>query len=167
MADTLTTPAEWPSTARAVAEATDAGIRAARTQHIEDFRDAAERLEKHAEVAREVHEHMVRELLETMYQDGLTGDDVSDVLRRTITGAGLWDAQVDPSAVVVVLTGALGVAETSDDRDAGTPDVAPTELIGAAILVMADLLAAGAMDRKDYLLRAVEEIRRAQTVEMP
>ncbi len=150
-----------------MAEATDAGILAARAQHIEDFRDAAERLEKHAEVAREVHGHMVRELLETLYQDGLTGDDVSDVLRRTIAGAGLWDAQVDPSAVVVVLTGALGVAEASDDRDAGTTGVAPIELIGAAILVMADLLAAGAMDRKDYLLRAVEEIRRAQTVEMP
>lgn len=167
MADTHTSPAGWPLTARTVAEATDQGVRAARAQDIEDFRDSVGRLEKHAEVAREVHGLMVRELLEALYQDGVSGDDVSEVLRRTITGAGLWDAPVDPSAVVVVLTGALGVAEPDEDGEGRTTAIAAADVVGAAVLVIADLLAAGKIDHKDYLMRAVEEIRRAQTVEMP
>ncbi|WAC55547.1 hypothetical protein [Gordonia sp. SL306] len=52
---------------------------------------------------------MVRQLLETQYQDGLSGDDVSEVLTRTVGDAVSWDAPIDPSGVVLILTGALGV----------------------------------------------------------
>ncbi|MEE4025262.1 hypothetical protein V1Y59_19415 [Gordonia sp. PKS22-38] len=160
-------PAEWPSKVREIAEATDLGIRAARAADLEGFTDAVEQLHDHPG-AREVHAHMVRELLETTYQDGLSGDDVSEVLTRTIGGSADWQAPVDPSAVVVVLTGALGVAEHADDADrAPTTHTPPAELAGAAILVVTDLAKGIAADHRPYLDRAVAEIRRAQTVEMP
>nr|WP_202422099.1 hypothetical protein [Gordonia sp. SID5947] len=153
--------------ARAVAEATDQGIRAARGHDPEGFGEAVHHLETHTDAARAVHAHMVRELLEMSYQDGLSGDDVSDVLTRTVGGAGLWDAPVEPAAVVVVLTGALGVREHSDSDDDPAPPIPQAAIVGAAILVAADLAAAAGIDHEPFLVRAVEEIRRAQTVEMP
>ncbi|GAB92386.1 hypothetical protein [Gordonia rhizosphera] len=158
-------PAEWPLKARAIAEATDRGIRAARAHDLDGFGEALEQLEIHPE-ARDVHAHMVRELLETQYQDGVSGEDVSEVLTRAVDDAGDWNAPVDPSAMVVVLTGSLGVVESSDD-DGPPTDIPVAQLTGAAIVVIADLAAGAALDHQPYLVRAVEEIRRAQTVEMP
>jgi hypothetical protein len=157
--------APWPLKARAISESTDHGIRAVRAHDLAGFAEALEQLAIHPE-AREVHAHMVRELIETRYQDGVTGDDVADVLSRTVGDSGAWHAPVDPSAVVVVLTGSLGVAERSDD-DGPPATIPPAELNGAAILVIAHLAADAAIDHQQYLVRAIEEIRRAQTVEMP
>ncbi|WAC55544.1 hypothetical protein [Gordonia sp. SL306] len=167
MANNYTSPAEWSRMARAVAEATDLGIRAARAHDLENFADAVEQLENHTEATRDLHAHMVRELLETQYQDGVSGDDVSEVLTRTVGGAGLWNVPVDPSAVAMVLTVALGVGESSDTSDAPATTIPPAEIIGAAILVVADLAASAAIHHEPSLVRAMEEIRRAQTVEMP
>lgn len=167
MTNKFVSSVEWPAVARTVAEVTDRGVRAARTHDLDGFGEAVGVLEIHAEVAREVHAHMVRELLETLYQDGLSGDDVSEVLTRTTDDAGLWYAPVDPSAVVVVLTGALGVGEGSVSSDVRPQSIPPAEIIGAAFLVIADLAASAGLEHEPYLVRAVEEIRRAQTVEMP
>ena len=41
------------------------------------------------------------------------------------------------------------------------------KIVGAAILVAADLAADAEVDHGPYLVRAVEEIRRAQTIEIP
>ena len=157
--------APWPLKARAISESTDHGIRAVRAHDLAGFEEALEQLDIHPE-ARDVHAHMVRELIETRYQDGVSGDDVAEVLSRTVADSGAWHAPVDPSAVVVVLTGSLGVAERSDD-DGPPATIPPAELNGAAILVIADVVADAALDHRPYLVRAIEEIRRAQTVEMP
>ncbi|GAA3690758.1 hypothetical protein [Gordonia hankookensis] len=155
------------SAARTVTEASSRGIRAARAHDLEGFTECVEELEPHADAARIVHSHLVRELLETSYQDGLSGEDVSEVLRRTVTGAGGWNVAIDPEAVVTVLTGALGVVEPPEGRDAPAPVIPPTAIIAAAILVAADLAAHMDLDPEPYLGRAVDEIRRAQAVEMP
>ncbi|WP_124711142.1 hypothetical protein [Gordonia insulae] len=158
-------PTEWPSKARVIAQATELGIGAARAHDLDGFGEAVKSLELHPE-ARDVHAHMIRELVETQYQDGVSGDDLSEVLTRTARDAGAWNAPVDPSAVVVVLTGSLAVVQRSDD-DGPATDIPPARLNGAAVLVIADLAAVAALDHRPYLMRAVEEIRRAQTVEMP
>ncbi|MDY6810290.1 MAG: hypothetical protein SW127_14950 [Actinomycetota bacterium] len=157
--------AEWPLKARTIAEASGRGIRAARTHDLDAFGEAIQQLEIHPE-AREVHAHMVRELLETRFPDGLSGDDLAGVLTHTVDGAGAWDAPVDPAAVVVVLTGSLGVTD-SPDSDGAARDIPQPQLHSAAILAIADLAAEAALDHEPYLMRAVEEIRRSQTVEMP
>ena len=167
MSQGFRSPSDWSLMARTVADATDRGIRSARAHDGGDFAEAVEILGVHADAARAVHAHMVRELIETAYQDGLDSDDVADVLTRTVADATGWDAPVDPTAVAVVLTGALGVNEPADPGDAGTPASSASQVIGAAILVAARLTTDTGVDHGDFLRRAVEEIRRAQTVEMP
>ncbi|WHU49363.1 hypothetical protein QNM97_10505 [Gordonia sp. L191] len=165
MASGYRSSADWTAVARVIAEATDRGIGAARTHELEELRDAVEELAIHADAARDVHGHLVRELLETSYQDGLDGDDVAEVLNRTVSATGRWHAEVDPTAVAVVLTGALGVAERPDDGTTSAPT--PSDVVVAALLVAADLASATAVDHGPYVTRAVEELRRAQTVEIP
>lgn len=160
-------PADWSLMAREIATATDRGIRAARRHSSEDFDDCVAQLEKHGEAARAMHAHLVRELLETSYQDGVSGDDVSDVLTRIVDAASRWDAQMDPDAVAAVLLGALGVGESPDADGAGARLIPLAKIVGAAILVAADLAADAEVDHGPYLVRAVEEIRRAQTIEIP
>lgn len=152
--------------ARTIADATDRGIRSARSHDLAGFGEAVDTLVIHAEAARAVHAQLVRELLETAYQDGLDGDDVADVLNRTVSDARRWNAPADPAAVATVLTGALGVTEHPDTSDGATP-IPSSGIAAAAILVAADLAADAGFDHGPYLARAVEEIRRAQTVEMP
>ncbi len=153
--------------AREIATATDRGISAARSQNAQDFDDAVAQLEKHYDAARPMHSHMVRELLETSYQDGLSGDDVSDVLARTVASASRWDVSVDPDVIAAVLLGALGVDERLSVNDTGAQSIPPAKIIGAAVLVASDLAAAAEVDHEPYLVRAVEEIRRDQTIENP
>ncbi|SKZ43586.1 Uncharacterised protein [Mycobacteroides abscessus subsp. abscessus] len=160
-------PAEWSPMAREIATATDRGIRAARSQVSQDFDDAVAQLEKNGDAARLMHSHMVRELLETSYQDGLSGDDVSDVLTRAVASASRWDAPVDPDAVAAVLLGALGVGEQSGVNGAVAQSIPLVKIISAAILVTADLVADAEVDHEPYITRAVGEIRRDQTIEIP
>ncbi|MFW0795053.1 hypothetical protein AAFP30_14675 [Gordonia sp. CPCC 205515] len=156
---------DWSPTARTIATATEQGIRAARAHDLEALAESIDHLENHTDTAREVHAHLMRELLETSYQDGLSGDDVSEVLTRTVTDAASWQAPVTPAAVAVVLTGALGVGP--DSREESAPTLSEPEIICAALLIAADLVTSTDLDPKPYVVRAIEEIRRAQTVEMP
>lgn len=157
-------PAEWSPRARTIASATDRGIRAAGAQDLDGFTESVEQLEKDSDTARDVHAHLIRELLEMSYQDGLSSDDVSEVLTRTVAGARFWQAPVTASAVAAVLTGALGVGLENQDSVQGPTEY---EIIGAAILIAADLTTSISVEPAPHVLHAVDEIRRAQTVEMP
>ena len=132
----------------------------------EHFDDAVAQLEKHGDAARAVHAYVIRELLETSFQDGVSGDDVSDVLTRTVDTAAQWDVSVPPDSVVAVLIGALGVSERRDD-DAAAAAIPLAAIIGAAMLVAAEMATDAAVDHVPYLVRAVDEIHRAQTLEIP
>jgi hypothetical protein len=102
---------------------------------------------------------MVRSLLEEVYSDGLTGENVQEVLGRTVRGAD-WLPSVDIAGFVEVLTGALGVTDV-DEQSRSRPRPAH------ALLVVADLLAVRRSRAETYVRRALAEIHRAQTVEMP
>lgn len=148
-----------------VAQTTGEAIRAARAHDSEAFGAATDLLALHPE-SREVHALMIRELLETVFPDGLTGDDVSEVMTSTSRAAASWTSAVSPAAVALVLTGALGVGDTAD------PDALPSagldaETTAAALVVITDLTARADVDPMEYVTRAVDEIRRAQTMEMP
>ncbi len=104
---------------------------------------------------------VVRELLETLHPDGLTGEDVQDVLTRCARAAALWFPVVDVDSLVTVLTGALGVADVEENPRR------PERAVEAAILVIADLLSAAEVSADGYVRRALDEIARAETVEMP
>jgi len=106
-----------------------------------------------------VHAEMVRSLLEEVYSDGLTGENVQEVLGRTVRGAE-WLPSVDIAGFVEVLTGALGVTDVYEQsRSRPRP--------AHALLVVADLLAVRRSRAETYVRRALAEIHRAQTVEMP
>ncbi len=159
-------PAQWSPMAQEIATASDQGISAARSHDRKHFDDAVAQLEKHGDAARAVHAYAIRELLETSFQDGVSGDDVSDVLTRTVDTAAQWDVSVPPDSVVAVLIGALGVSERRGD-DAAAAAIPLAAIIGAAMLVAAEMATDAAVDHVPYVVRAVDEIHRAQTIEIP
>nr|WP_206030864.1 hypothetical protein [Rhodococcus sp. B10] len=153
-------PHDWPLTARTIAAATDDAIAAATARSVEQFADAIETLtsEDPAQLGL-IHAEMVRSLLEELHPDGLTGEDVQDALTRTVRSAAEWNPSVDVDGFVEVLTGALGVADTEERRPRPRPE--------HAVLLMADLLVRRKASGKLYIRRAVAEVQRAQTMEMP
>ncbi|KAA0022404.1 hypothetical protein [Antrihabitans cavernicola] len=157
-------PTEWPAIPRKIADATDDALTAVRGTDSSALSDALDDLAKlpNPQVSG-VHAGIVRELLETLHPDGLTSDDVHAVLERTARGAIGWLPHLDVSAVADVLTGALGVSDPDDE----TPKRARTAYLQAAVLVIADLAATAHIPTTDYIKRAIAEIARAETVEMP
>ncbi len=151
---------EWPPTVRAIAAATDDAVNAARAKSKGSFADAVERLagEDQGKVGL-IHAEIVRSLLEELHPDGLSGEDVQNVLARTVRSASEWNPELDVPGFVEVLTGALGVADTEEKRPRPRPE--------HAVLILADLLVRRKSSAEIYIRRAVSEVRRAQTMEMP
>ncbi|OZD89391.1 hypothetical protein CH260_19010 [Rhodococcus sp. 05-2256-B2] len=153
-------PTEWPVDVRRIADATVDALAAVVAQDPIAFDEAVELLDRSdAAKAGNVHAEMVRSLLEEVYSDGLTGENVQEVLGRTVRGAD-WLPSVDIAGFVEVLTGALGVTDV-DEQSRSRPRPAH------ALLVVADLLAVRRSRAETYVRRALAEIHRAQTVEMP
>ncbi|MBX5330464.1 hypothetical protein HQO82_17150 [Rhodococcus fascians] len=153
-------PTEWPVDVRRIADATVDALAAVVAQDPIAFDEAVELLDRSdAAKAGNVHAEMVRSLLEEVYSDGLTGENVQEVLGRTVRGAD-WLPSVDIAGFVEVLTGALGVTDV-DEQSRSRPRPAH------ALLVVADLLAIRRSRAETYVRRALAEIHRAQTVEMP
>ncbi|KQU29838.1 hypothetical protein [Rhodococcus sp. Leaf233] len=153
-------PTEWPVDVRRIADATVDALAAVVAQDPIAFDEAVELLDRSdAAKAGNVHAEMVRSLLEEVYSDGLTGENVQEVLGRTVRGAE-WLPSLDIAGFVEVLTGALGVTDV-DEQSRSRPRPAH------ALLVVADLLAIRRSRAETYVRRALAEIHRAQTVEMP
>ncbi|WP_052074013.1 hypothetical protein [Rhodococcoides fascians] len=153
-------PTEWPVDVRRIADATVDALAAVVAQDPIAFDEAVELLNRSdAAKAGNVHAEMVRSLLEEVYSDGLTGENVQEVLGRTVRGAE-WLPSMDIAGFVEVLTGALGVTDV-DEQSRSRPRPAH------ALLVVADLLAIRRSRAEMYVRRALAEIHRAQTVEMP
>ncbi|MDP9637884.1 MULTISPECIES: hypothetical protein [Nocardiaceae] len=153
-------PTEWPVDVRRIADASVDALAAVVAQDPIAFDEAVELLDRSdAAKAGNVHAEMVRSLLEEVYSDGLTGENVQEVLGRTVRGAE-WLPSLDIAGFVEVLTGALGVTDV-DEQSRSRPRPAH------ALLVVADLLAVRRSRAETYVRRALAEIHRAQTVEMP
>ncbi|BCJ73191.1 hypothetical protein CS0771_27350 [Catellatospora sp. IY07-71] len=153
-----------PSAARRIAEAAVAAVDAARARDEQGLREAADELAacdpEHVGV---VLGSTVRALLEDLHPDGLSGEDVQDVLERCVRDTLAWTAELDVDSLVVVLTGALGVHQQEDG--AARPD--PRLLAWHAPVLLAYLLTGSGRRFEPYLAAAFAEIARAETVEMP
>ncbi|MGW5574789.1 hypothetical protein ACWEVD_26615 [Nocardia thailandica] len=154
-------PSDWPAVPRAIATATDAAVRAARAADAAAVRAALDDLaELPAEQVGVVLAAMVREQLEIAHPDGLDGDDVRAVLEPAVRGAA-WLPELEAAAFVAALTGALGVSGS----DESPPP--PRALQAAGVVLTARLCGATGVPATDSLRRALAEIARAETVEMP
>lgn len=157
-------PTEWPRPARDIASGTADALTAVAAADAEAFADAHDRLlAAEPDQVRAVSSAMVRELLENTNPDGLSGEAVQEVLERTARAAAAWLPTLDVGALAVVLTGSLGLTDYDED----TLRVGWAVVLRHALLVIADLLAVAQAPADGYLRRAIGEIARAETVEMP
>jgi len=103
----------------------------------------------------------VRHLVEVLHPDGVTGEDVQQLLTDTARQAGAWWPQLDPDALVAVLVNSLGVA------DPDQPGPRPAELAAHAVLILAELAGRQPEPLAALVDQSLAEIRRAETMEMP
>jgi hypothetical protein len=102
---------------------------------------------------------VVRLLLEELHPAGMAGDDVRRILLDCVSAAREWQPTVDPTTVLVLLTGALGI----HDRDEDAPQPDPAALARHAALLTAHLLASVRRPLAWYLTAAFAEIERAES----
>lgn len=159
-----------PAAARAISIATTDAVTAAREQQVAAFEEATDRLAAaEPEQVRVVLGVVVRALLEDLHPDGLSGDDLLELIKSCVRRSFDWYPAVDVQVLIVVLTGALGV----HDPDTEPRPVSGLEVARHAPLFLAELLAASATRSTDprglagYFIDAFLEIARSELNEMP
>jgi hypothetical protein len=154
----------YPSRVRALADCSASAVAAAMAADREEFLVATERLAGlDAEQVGLVLGAVLRSLLEDLHPDGLTGDEVQDVIVRCTTQAAGWYPEVDVNALVLVPGGALGVHPHEDEP----VPVTPLDVARHAPLVVADLLTAGDRPYRPYLDAALTRIAEAEANDLP
>jgi hypothetical protein len=152
------------ASAGAIARAVTDSVDAARANDLAAFEEATERLAVlDPEQLTLVQAAVIRALLEDTHAGGLSGEDVAEVLERCVRSAAGWLSDFDPTLLVTVLTGALGVFDPDEEPRV----VNRLGLATHASLVIADLLVAGDLQPSGYVDMALAEIQRAETIEMP
>jgi hypothetical protein len=157
----VTTAGLPPSGVTIHGEVTSA-VAAAAAQDPATLHDACARL-------RTRDEHQVRAVLHTLtlgliekaFPAGLGADDLRALLTEVLSSAMSWLPDLDPQAVILVLTGTLSVYE---------PDAPPVEaatLPIACALTVSHLLHQLQLPLGPELTHAFDELRRDQTMEMP
>ncbi|WP_433127705.1 hypothetical protein ACQPWW_32985 [Micromonospora sp. CA-240977] len=146
-----------PATARAIAVTATAAVAAAQARDGQAYDEAVGGLAAD-ERSGLVLGAVVRLLLEESHPEGLTGDDIRQVLTRCVQSATRWRSDVDPHVVLVLLAGALGVYDPESDES--PPDA--SALARHAPLLVADLLATTSVPFDDYLAAAFTEIERTE-----
>ncbi|WP_213454487.1 hypothetical protein [Rhizomonospora bruguierae] len=153
-----------PPPARAIAAAATAAVTAARDAEPDAYRTAGERLAAlDQEQVNLVLGAVVRMLLEEQHPDGLDADDVQAVLDRCARAAAVWYPDLNATALMVLLVGALGV-HPDNPAEVEVPEGA---VVRHAPLLVADLLAATGAKLAPYLSAAFAEIARTETLELP
>jgi hypothetical protein len=153
----------WPGPARAMALAVDAAVSAARSGDAGAFASAAAGLGRaDPDQLAVVLGTVLRGLLERSHPDGLDSDDAVHILTSCTRSAAAWYEHLDTGALLLALTGALGV---TDPDEAPHPDAAAVLIHG--ILLIADQLRVLAGDLGPVLDCGLRELMRAQTVELP
>lgn len=148
-----------PRGVRMIAESVTAAVGAAKAGDGDGFAEAVGRLSTvDPQRVAVVLGWVIRSLLEELHPDGMDGEDLRSVL--TATAAGAWESEVDPSVLLVVLTGALGLSDPDEQ-----PALAPAAVARNATLLLAYLLGDRPLAR--YLDVAFAELERAETIEMP
>jgi hypothetical protein len=148
-----------PRSVRVISESVTAAVGAAQAGEGEGFAEAVGRLSTvDPQRVAVVLGWVVRSLLEELHPNGMDGEDLRAVLTGCAAVAGASD--VDPSVLLVVLAGALGLSDPDEQ-----PAVPPDAVAGNATLLITYLLGPRPLAR--YLDAAFAELERAETVEMP
>jgi hypothetical protein len=151
-----------PAAARAISTAVTDGVAAAGAQDAAAFDEATTRLAAlDPALVSVVLGAVVRSLLEEAHPAGLTGDELRTVLEDRIGSAG-WASELDPVALVIVLTGALGLQDPDEE-----PSIHPRSVGRHAMLLVDRLLSPTGHPLAAHLDAALAELARAQTIEMP
>jgi hypothetical protein len=158
-------PQSLPAPARAIAAATTDAVDAVRVCDVAAFDQAVTRLAAaEPEQVRVVLGVVVRALLEDLHPDGVSGDDLLELIKSCARTSIGWYPGVDIEVLVVVLTGALGVHEPDLEPRVFTP----LDVARHAPLFLAELLdVAGTRPLSDYFADAYLEISRAELTELP
>ncbi|MFC0531882.1 hypothetical protein [Phytohabitans kaempferiae] len=155
-----TTWRHLPTRAEAIAVAASDAVAAAQERDREGLADAVGPLAA-TEGSGLVLGAVVRLLLEEAHPDGLSGDDVRQVVERCVRAAAVWEPAVDPHLLVVLLAGALGV----HDQEEQAPRPAPDALARNAALLVAHLLGSAPRPLAGYLTAAFAEIERTELLD--
>ncbi|MGC0366135.1 hypothetical protein ABH922_004119 [Rhodococcus sp. 27YEA15] len=157
-------PVEWPPVARDIADATLDALTAVRSAQRDALDDAVDELRGLSfEQVSSVHAAIVRELLEDTHPDGLSSEDVQDALTSCARATIVWLPDLDVQALAAVYTGALGISDLEDDSFR----VGHGAYLRSAVLVIGNLSTVSKKSPAAYVTRAIGEIARAQTIEMP
>jgi hypothetical protein len=105
---------------------------------------------------------VTRELLERSHPDGVGASDAEQVLASCMRSAASWYEPLDADSLIQALTGTLGI----HDPDESAPPAGPA-VVAHGLLLIADQLAAMGEDLPPVLDRALGELMRAQTIELP
>jgi hypothetical protein len=157
-----------PPVPREISAATLAAVEAARiatVEAVEAFDEATARLAAtDPEAVRVVLGAVVRAVLEDLHPDGLVGDELLEHIRGCAVRAFGWYPEVDVQALIIVVTGAMGVHEPDEEPRR----ITPAEIARHAPLFLAELLSspkAGPLE--GYLGGALDEIAGRERNEMP
>lgn len=159
--------ASWddlPEPARSIATGLAAAVAAARRADPDGYREAStELVALNGEQLGLVAGETVRLVLEDVYPDGLDADDLRDALERCVRAALPWRPELDPTALGILLAGALGVHESDGERLPLPPDA----VAGHAPLLLAELSRGAPHPFPVYLRGALSGIATNQVMELP
>jgi hypothetical protein len=154
----------YPVRVRLLAECCQSAVAAALSADRDAFLRATDRLAGlDAEQVGLVLGAVLRSLLEDLHPDGLSSDDAQDVIVRCARAAAGWFAEVDVNALVLVLSGALGL----HPQDEEPVPVSPLDVARHAPLMVADLLTAGGRTFPPYMHAALAGITVAEANDLP
>jgi hypothetical protein len=146
-----------------MALAVDAAVAAAHAESGEAFAQANDGLRRQDQDQLAVLLGAItRDLLERSHPNGLGSEDAEEVVRSCLVAAAKWYEPLDGNAVIQALTGALGVS----DPDESCP-VNSLPVLTHGLLLIADLLTVADQSLPAVLNRALRELMRAQTIELP
>jgi len=162
-----TTWRQLPAVPRAIATAAVETVTAVRSDDPVAFQKATGRL---AALDREqvglVLGAVVRSLLEDRHPGGLSGDDIHDVIARSVSASAACYPGVDADVLLVLLAGSLGIHPDDEDPH----PVSALEMSTHAPLLIATLLGEPGTSGRSFnahLDVAFAKIARSETVEMP
>ncbi|MET8140755.1 hypothetical protein ABZU32_10640 [Sphaerisporangium sp. NPDC005288] len=153
-----------PKPARAVAEAAEGAVEAARARDLPAFERAAAALAAlDSEHVALVLGTVTRTLLEDLHPGGLTADDVRALVGRCAREAAGWFPAVDADVLVMLVAGALGVHQPQAEAFPLDGEVVARH----ATLLVTDLLAVSGHPLGACLEAAFADIALVQIADTP
>jgi hypothetical protein len=146
-----------------MALAIDTAVSAAQAADGDAFTDAITALARiDAEQVAVVLGAVSRELLERSYPDGMDTDDAQQVLDDSVRSATGWHAGLDGDSFIWALTGTLGIGDLDE-----LPPRERSAVVAHGLILIAELLTTLGQPLAPVLETALQELLRAQTVELP